>query len=201
MIETDTYLSTFFWVRLCFFTFVSVAIMLATIVKVVRLKNIRLQWNGGKLGGYPLFSTFFLAFLIGMSIIAYVKNSLPGDGMIVSYLILGTSWFCTSFFMSRVYITDHGIVKNINDTLQTLAWHQVRDFIEYEKEGKTLFTFLYFNEANRYINNSDNDKIIRLDVEIPFHKLRQFRKIVSYKLGRRFDYHYVSDSEIKEQYR
>ena len=196
MIQTSTYLDTFFWVMLCFFTLTSTVIMLMTLVNVLRLKNIRLTWRGGKLGGYPLFSTLFLAFLVGLSFVAVDKADTASIKILVSYFVLGSTWFCTSFFMSKCYITDHGIVKNINDTSQTLAWHQVRDFVEYEKEGKTIFVFFYMVDNK----NVENRSIVRLDITIPYNKLRSFRRIVTYKLGRRFDYFHAQDSEITKEY-
>lgn len=196
MIYSSTYLDTFFWVMLCFFTLTSTVIMLMTLVNVLRLKNIRLTWKGGKFWGYPLFSTLFLAFIIGVSVVAVNKTDTASIKMLVSYFVLGSTWLCTSYFMTKCYITDHGIVKNINDTSQTLAWHQVRDFVEYEKEGKTIFVFFYMINNK----NADNRSIVRLDITIPYNKLRAFRRIVTYKLGRRFDYFHAPDSEITKEY-
>ena len=196
MIDSATYFDTFFWVMLCFFTLTSTLIMLMTLVNVIRLKNIRLTWKGGKFSGYPLFSTLFLVFIIGVSIVGFDETDIASFKLMASYFVLGCTWFCTSYFMSKRYITDHGIVKNINDTSQTVAWHQVRDFMEYEREGKTIFVFFYM------VNHTTSDKraTVRLDVTIPYNKLRSFRRIVTYKLGRRFDYYHAPDSKTTKEY-
>ncbi|MFW6348641.1 MAG: hypothetical protein ACOC2C_08555, partial [Cyclonatronaceae bacterium] len=48
------------------------------------------------------------------------------------YVFIALNWFVSSYFMSKRYITDHGIVKNINDPSQTVPWSCIQDFIEYE---------------------------------------------------------------------
>jgi len=199
MFSLTTYFSTFYWVLLCFFTMASTATLLVTLLNVIRLKNIRLQWNGGKLGGYPLFSTLFILFISCVAAIAYYKTDTSNLDVLIVYGIFSLTWFYTSYYMSTYYLTDHGIVKNVNDPSQTLAWHQVRDFVENEKDGKSKFVFFYLVNKKSY--QPGKQEIIRLDIEVPYKYLRSFRRIVSYKLGRRFDYHLSPGTEIRKEFR
>lgn len=195
-INLTSYTETFFLVMLGFFTLASATIALMTVLNVLRLKNVRLKWNGGKLKGYPLFSTAFLGFILLAGMASWLFDAYGEAVILASYTLFGLSWFATSFFMSKRYITDHGIVKNINDPSQTLAWHQIRDFVEHEEHGACVFTFFYM--VDKGTDRKTNHKTVRLRLEIPEKHRGQFRRIVTYKLGRRFDYFHAPGIEIKQ---
>jgi hypothetical protein len=114
-----------------------------TAVKVFRLRNKRLSWRAGRLAGFPLFSTIFL----GISIILLVTMVKYGSNWEMAasgfYLVISCAWFVTSYFSAKGYITDHGIVKNINDPAQTVAWHQICDFFECRDGDHSKFIFIY----------------------------------------------------------
>jgi hypothetical protein len=153
-----------------------------TLFNAARLRNIRLSWNAGKFGGFPLFATLFLACSLLVMGAAFLESNRNDIFMSVLYFWLGTGWFLTSYLTSRRYITDHGIVKNVNEPSQTVPWHQVQDFLVREEKDAIHYVFMY-NEKE----GGSLPKLERIELEIPERKLEEFRKLVNHKLGRRIN--------------
>jgi len=101
--------------------------------------------------------------------------------VVMCYAWIGLNWFVASFLASKRYITDHGIVKNINDPSQTIAWYQITDFVEKPVENGNHYIFIYQEKG---FNESNTNKCTRLEIRVPPHKSDEFKKIVSYKLGK-----------------
>ncbi len=165
----------------------------ATSVKVFRLRNKRLSWRAGKLAGFPLFSTIFL----GISILLLITTAKYGNNLelIASgfYLVISCAWFVTSYFASKGYITDHGIVKNVNDPAQTVAWHQICDFFECPVRDHSKFIFIYREEDIFDVT------MVRLQLTVPAKKEEEFKNLISHKLGRRiscFDKESIDINEL-----
>lgn len=180
-----------FWLILGLFTLGSVVMATATLFNVVRLRNVRLSWKAGKVLGYPLFSTLFVCSTLIVGGIALYYGSVEEIIAAGLYGWMGGCWFFTSFVATKRYITDHGIVKNVNEPMQTIAWHQIRDFVEKEKENHIHYIFIY--SADIYDSTS---KLIRLELLVPLRKKEAFRNLVSHKLGRRIRCYIKDDDDI-----
>lgn len=178
MMETD--FNIVFWFILGTFTLGAAVMATAALVNVVRLRNVRLSWNTGKMRGYPLFSTLFLAVVTIVGAVATYQGTTEEITAALIFGWLGFCWFTTSFFTTKRFITDHGIVKNVNDPSQTVAWHQIRDFVEKEGDFKSRYIFIYSPEKDGGVPN-----LIRLELEVPNSKKESFQKLISHKLGRR----------------
>lgn len=188
---TETDLNIIYWFILGTFTLAAVVLASATTLNVVRLRNVRLSWKAGKVFGYPLFSTLFLISAVGVGSIAIYQGAF---GEIIAaglYACVGTCWFMTSFYASKHFITDHGIVKNVNEPAQTVAWHQIRDFVEKEKEQHIHYIFIYRSEAYDETSN-----LIRLELQVPHRKKEAFQNLISHKLGRRIRCYIKDDNDI-----
>lgn len=170
---------TTIWILLGTFTLVSCLLAISTLANAIRLRNKRMSWRAGSLKGYPLFATLFLACMVLFLLAGLYRQSMVGVAMASGYLLLAFGWFTTSYFASKRYLTDHGIVKNVNDPSQTIAWHQIRDFVEQKGPEGNLFVFIYSQSPLH------TEKMIRLELLVPEKKLRAFKKIISHKLGRR----------------
>lgn len=168
------------WVLLGIFSLTSTVLAVSTLVNVVRLRNVRMSWKAGKMKGYPLFSTLFLGVNVLLLGIGFYLESVQELAMASMYMVLATGWFITSFLASKRYVTNHGIVKNVNDPSQTIAWHQIRDFVEEEQAQGTRFMFIYSEPSM-----GKPGKILRLNLHVPDRKLADFKKLISHKLGRR----------------
>ena len=169
-----------FWVLLGVFSLISTVLAVSTTVNVIRLRNVRMSWKAGKMKGYPLFSTLFLGVSILLVGIGFYLESISELALASLYMVLAIGWFVTSYLASKRFVTNHGIVKNVNDPSQTVAWHQIRDFVEEEQEEGTRFLFIYSESPAENPGN-----ILRLNLRVPAHKLSDFKKLISHKLGRR----------------
>lgn len=184
-----------FWIILITFTLGAAVLATMTMVNVIRLRNVRLSWASGKMWGYPLFSTLFLISALLIGGVAYYQGMT--EGMIAAglYSWLGLCWFSTSYFAAKRFITDHGIVKNVNEPSQTVAWHQIRDFVEKEHTHHTSYIFIYTPDE---IDEPYN--LIRLELDVPHRKEESFQKLISHKLGSRIRC-YVKDEINVEQFK
>lgn len=84
----------------------------------LRLRNVRLNWRAGKMKGYPLFATVFLGLISTLGLIVFLIDDTKNFGYFAAYVWIGGMWFISSYLASKHYITDHGIVKNINELLK-----------------------------------------------------------------------------------
>jgi len=192
MLGTD--INIIFWFILGIFTFGAAVLATATVVNVLRLRNVRLSWKAGKMRGYPLFSTLFLTSVLIVGMLSAYQGELKEIIAAGLYSWLGLCWFTQSFFATKRFITDHGIVKNVNEPSQTIAWHQIRDFVEKKSDRKTHYIFIYTT-----VDASDNQDLIRLELAVPNEKQEAFQKLISHKLGRRIRC-YVKDDINVEQF-
>lgn len=178
-LSANTY--SIFVLLLALFTLGATFLAAYSTANTFRLRNVRLSWKSGKLFGYPLFSTLFL---ISSGIVGFWVYHQELDQyytIMSSYSWLGLCWFVSSYFSSKAYITDHGIVKNINDPSQTVAWHQVDDYVEKPAEKGIEFVFIYHEKHMEEIGSS---RLIRLELFVPDRKSAKFDKIVALKIGK-----------------
>lgn len=169
-----------YWLILIVFTTAAVIRTIVTISNVVRLRNIRLHWKTGKLYGYPLFSTIFLCFTTIAAIIAYSQGATQELLAAGLSCCLSLCWFTTSYYSTKRFITDYGIVKNVNEPVQTVAWHQIRDFVEKTNDSSTRFIFIY-----AATHSSSCKDLVRLELVVPENRREPFQRLINHKLGRR----------------
>jgi len=170
-----------FVLLLALFTLGATFLALYSIANAVRLRNVRISWNTGKLNGYPLFSTLFLLSIAGIIGLVFHLQLEPYYIIFGCYAWMGLSWSVSSYLASKSYITDHGIVKNINDPSQTVAWHQICDYVEKPQAKGSEFVFIYQNHSAMDENGTD---LIRLELNVPDRKVSKFEKVIALKIGR-----------------
>ena len=69
----------------------------------------------------------------------------------------------------------------MNDPSQTIAWHQIRDYVEKPTEKGSEYIFIY--EENGRLRNK-NSRLIRLELLVPDDKCSKFDKLVTLKIGK-----------------
>lgn len=175
------------------FTLGAAILATVSVINVVRLRNVRLSWKTGKLGGYPLFSTLFMVTVFSAGALAFYQGATNAMILAGLYCWLGFCWFTTSYFAAKRFITDNGIVKNVNEPSQTVAWHQICDFVETESNTHAKYIFIY--DTGKY---SKVDDLLRLELQVPNHKKEYFKKLISHKLGRRIRCYMKDDINIQQ---
>jgi hypothetical protein len=186
--------SSIFNILLAFFTIASCILMFVTLTNAYRLRNILLSWDSGKLFGFPLFASVFMLFTLGMFSGVTILGLSGYTAILACYVLMSFNWLVSSYFMSRRYITDHGIVKNINDPSQTIPWSNVHDLVEIKNESGISYAFFYLP----YSVPGDSRQCIRVELCVPNVHLDAFRKIMDHKLGRRFSNSQVSVPGYKQ---
>lgn len=174
-----TEIHSLFVLLLALFTLGATFLALYSIANAVRLRNVRISWKTGKLKGYPLFSTLFLFSSLAIIGVVFYLQLEQYYTIFGCYAWMGLSWWVSSYLASKSYITDHGIVKNINDPSQTVAWHQICDYVEKPQSKGSEFVFIYQSRSEE--NGTD---FIRLELNVPDRKINKFEKIVALKIGR-----------------
>jgi hypothetical protein len=178
-LTADTY--SVFVLLLALFTLGATFLAAYSFANTVRLRNVRLSWKSGKLFGYPLFSTLFLVSTGIVGGWVFFSELDAYYTILGSYSWMGLCWFISSYFSSKAYITDHGIVKNINDPSQTIAWHQVDDYVEKPAEKGIEYVFIYHEKR---LDEGESQRLIRLELFVPDKKSAKFDKLVSLKIGK-----------------
>lgn len=134
----NTYVYAFLTGTLVLFSIASFALAMVTVTNAYRLRNVLISWRGGHIWGLPLFASFFLLTALMLVGLAWYKQADQYYTICSGYVFIALNWFISSYFMSKRYVTDHGIVKNINDPSQTVSWSRIQDFIEHDAEGNPL---------------------------------------------------------------
>lgn len=100
-----------FEILLTIFAMVMIGLACTTAVNVFRLRNKRLSWRAGTLKGFPLFSTIFMLVSFALLGVMCVYGNGWEIAAAILYIILSGAWFLASYYSSKHYITDNGIVK------------------------------------------------------------------------------------------
>ncbi len=186
-------IATVHLVILALVTLATTMIMMVTASNALRLRHVEISWRSGKILGFPLFSTIFLVVTITLSVLVYAQQLYHLTIPMFCYNWVGATWFVTSYLMSKRYVTDNGIVKNINDPSQTVAWNRILDYVERNDGKKLKYIFFYPEQVS-----GGRTQCIRLELDIPKDKRPAFTQIMRKKLGRRFSLSEFENKGIQE---
>lgn len=183
----------FFQVVMVLFTVASTLLAAYSYQNKLRLRNVRLNWRAGKMKGYPLFATVFLGLITTLGVVVYLVDDTKNFGYFAAYVWIGGMWFISSYLASKHYITDHGIVKNINEPSQTIPWFQILDFVEKESLEGSEYTFTY-SEMDKSLTKGYK----RLRLFVPATKRKRFQKVVSLKLKSQIESDLLPDIDLRK---
>ena len=180
-------------VMLAFATVAFTLMAMVTVSNAWRLRNPLISWRAGKVFGFPLFATIFLVFILSSSLLIVEHGERAEMTMMLCYSWIGLTWWLTSFQLSKRFVTDYGIVKNVNDPSQTISWNNVSDYIELDAHNGKLYVFLYMVRDHETGLNKSH----RLELFVPQQHQRSFSRLVDFKLRHRFTEHtlHVSGQE------
>ncbi len=183
----------FFQSVMVLFTIASTLLAAYSFQNKLRLRNVRLSWRAGKLKGYPLFASVFLGLITTLGLIVYLIDDTRNFGYFAAYVWIGAMWFISSYLASKHYITDYGIVKNINEPSQTIPWFQILDFVEKETLTGCEYTFTY-SEIDKALTKGYK----QLRIIVPASKRIAFQKVVSLKLKSRIESDLLPDIDFRK---
>lgn len=158
----------------------------------LRLRKVRLSWRAGKLRGYPLFATVFLGLILALSAVVFLREDTGRYSIFMAYLWIGSMWFISSYLASKYYITDYGIVKNINEPSQTIPWFQILDYVEHPQKTGVEYLFNYAE-----MDKTVTEGYKQLKLFVPQKRYNAVKKIVSLKLENKFEGQSLPDIDLK----
>lgn len=182
----------FFQGTVVLFTIASTFLAGYSLMNKFRLRNVRLNWRAGKMKGYPLFATVFLGLISVLGLFVFLIEDFKNYQLFAAYIWIGCMWFISSYLASKHYITDHGIVKNLNEPSQTIPWFQIMDFVEKESLQSSEFIFTY-SEINKTLTKGYK----QLKLIVPVTRRKAFKKIVSLKLKSRFESEELPEIDLR----
>lgn len=188
----EQFLPTFFLTVVITFTIASTVLAGYSVMNKMRLRNIRTSWNAGTLKGYPLFATLFFAVILVLTAIGLINEEFTRYKILGAYFWISVMWFISSYLSSKYYLTDYGIVKNINEPSQTIPWFQILDYVEKEEKKGVCYTFTYA-EMDKNITNGYN----QVKLFVPDSRRQAVKKILSLKLSNRFEGQSIPDIDLK----
>lgn len=178
MIETVTTV-LFHWI-LGFFAVATPIISAYSVGNVLRLRQLRLSWNGGRMVGYPIFSSVFLLMMALVTSLAVWQQQTHLYSTVIGLSWIGVNWFVVSVMASRRMITNTGIVKNVNEPAQTIHWTQIVDYSREDRSNGSHYTFFY-QSVNQ--NGLLTGPLMRLELFVPTNKVPPFQTLVNRKLS------------------
>ncbi len=185
---------TAFIAALVLFVFGSTVLTVWTWFNTRRLRNCILTWQDPGLHGIPVFPAVFLVLVVFTSVYHTALGESAYRPYELAYLWMGVNWYVAYYLMSKRYITDNGIVKNINDPSQTIAWSRVNDYLELPREGYTEFTFFFTSAETNGLRSH------RIKLKVPNDRYETFRRILTYKVDRHLSQAWSETSDIERSY-
>jgi len=192
--DITNFILTAFIAALGSFVLGSTALTAWTWFNARRLRNCILTWKDPGFHGIPAFPAVFLALVVTVSVYHSLSSISEYRAYELTYLWLSLNWYVAYHLMSKRYITDNGIVKNINDPSQTIAWSRVIDYLELSREGYTEFTFFFTSTESKGLRSH------RIKLKVPNAQYETFRRILTYKVDRHLTQAWSETSDIERLY-
>jgi hypothetical protein len=134
-----------------------------------------MYWYARPLGIVPLFAISFLLIIGVLFLIPEQELAYMSRADLKLYALMGACLFILSRQVSLVYVTSHGIVKNLINPKQTIPWFQVVDYLKQTQDKACRYVFIYEHEPGSL-------KPLRLNLDVPLRKEIEFQKWVDQHL-------------------
>ena len=179
MIAATDVLATLHSVLLVGFLSVTLLLLLVTAVNRLRVAYPVLSWRPRRLGGVPLWPSVFIGVVLLLLTLAEIVGQPVRPEVFAGYLLGGAFWFVAAWLSTSVVITEHGIVRNINRTTETVAWGQVVDYFVCSEENQARYVF-FFMDGKGHRG--------RFELFVPSAEQKRFQCVVGAKLDARFEF-------------
>lgn len=178
MPTTADFLSVLHLALLAAFIGVASLSMLLTLISHLRVRRALLSWQQGRWGGIPIGpACFLIAALAGLGY-ALVQGHPVRPSVLVGYPAGGAFWLVAAYLARTVFVTEYGIIHDVNRISQAVAWSQMADYFVVETERESRYVFFYREEGS--------SQRCRLEVTVPARHTEVFQQIVYQKLEARF---------------
>ena len=176
---TADILTTLHSVLLVGFLSVTLLLFLVTLVNRARVQHPILAWRPSRLSGVPLWPSAFIGTVLLLLVLASIVGQPVRPEVFAGYLLGGLFWFIASWLSCSVVVTEHGVVRNINRTADTMAWGQSVDYFFREESGQACYVFFFMDGRSRRQ---------RFELWVPAKHQKRFQHVVRAKLDARFEF-------------
>ncbi|GIV58663.1 MAG: hypothetical protein KatS3mg042_1576 [Rhodothermaceae bacterium] len=165
-------------ILLCSFVGVTLALLLVHAASRRRVEPVQLCWATGRWAGVPPAPLAFMACVALLMLgTQWTGHTLPA-WIFAGYLMGGTFWLAGAWLAGEVLVTDGGLVAPTGRTRCAMAWADVCDYFETERNGCRYVVFFYVDARGRRR---------RLDVRVPASRYEPFRHIVRTRIDTRME--------------
>jgi hypothetical protein len=196
MFEFNSYITPLVWSAyygmLIFFAFGTLLLTVFTWFNKRRLRNCIQTWSDPGLDSIPIFPSVFLLLVMTVAGFHAINGVQDYRWLEVIYFSMGLNWVIAYRMMTKRYITDYGIVKNINDPSQTIAWNRINDYLERVKDTHTEFIFFFTTQ------DQGNLRTNRIQLKVPHEEYESFRKILTYKVDRQITQSWSETTDLEQ---
>lgn len=160
------------------FICVTLLLLLVTAANRLRVRHVLLSWHTGKLLGFPVWPTVFLATVLVFSLGTLAMGQTLSWFLMAGYFVGGIFWLIASMLSSSVLITEYGLIYHPNRVGHVVAWGQMVDYFDTVSLRKHRYVFFYLDQT---------DTRRRLELTVPRSQRAAFRRVVGEKLDARFE--------------
>lgn len=179
MPDLADFFTTLHFVLLSGFVSVAALLMLVTICNRRRIEHVMLTWRTGRVGGLPIWPSLFIGLVLVFLACALATDQPLHPAIFAGYVAGGICWFVAVYLSQTVFVTECGLVADVNHVRGAVSWGEVIDYFDASQDASgRAYVFLY--------RDADGQRR-RFEVSVPAHCEEQFRAIVTEKLDLRFD--------------
>lgn len=172
------YMKNVFEILVVGLTIITTLFCIVTIRNLWKKSHLIMSWKHNRIAGFPLGAGALLIIASVVLVIGMTFRTGADLWMLVAYGWSTVCWFVAGYLTSRYYITDGGIIQDVNDDSRFLEWDRIRDFVVREKKGRYVsFTFFYL--TNQYHKPA---VLKRVEIKVPDNQVTLFQNILDLKL-------------------
>lgn len=178
MIQYLPYIKSVFEILVVGLTIITTLFCVMTIRNLRMKSHLIMSWKHNKIAGFPLGAGALLIIASVVLVIGMTFRTGAALWMLAAYGWSTICWFVAGYLTSRYYITDNGIIQDVNDDSRLLEWDRIRDFVKRERKGRYVsFTFFYL--TNKYNRPA---VLKRVEIKVPENQVALFQNILDLKL-------------------
>lgn len=156
---------------------VTTLLLLVTLTNRLRVQQVMMTWQTGRLWGVTAWPTLFIGLMLSLGVTAYVLQKGPA-GLFLGYFVGGLFWLAAAQINASVLVTAFGLVRNVNRLEDVVAWAHIVDYFDVPQGRQQRFVFFYVNASGTRE---------RIELKVPEQHIPAFRQLVRKKLDTRFE--------------
>lgn len=143
-----------------------------------RIRPALCSWRRGRLGGLPLAPTLFIVASVVFLFCTRVFDQQVSPFFYTGYLVGGACWFAASWLSATVFVTEQGLLQDVNSEKRLMAWEWVEDYFVVSLRRGRRVVFLYVDEDGTRHRN---------EVVVPAAHQARFQHVLKERIDARLE--------------